>query len=114
MTFRRKGTKAMNDSNQTLVPIGLLTAEGFDLGTVSHRFADELVINDAGLRCLPASTVRALIDERDQQQVAERERAERYRAELAAKGNPMRDRVRAIAATQERVGPPDLYAGGLR
>ena len=92
----------MDNPNVPLVPIGLLTAEGYDLGELSKQFADELVTNDAGLRCLPSPIVRALIDERDQRQIAECERAERDRAGLAAKGNPIRDRIHALAVAQEQ------------
>lgn len=88
MKFRIKNGTKMDNPNpqhQRLVPIGLLIAEGFNLDTVGRRFADQLVIDDAGLRCLPAPMVRAMIDERDQHEAAERERLRRELAEQRAR-----------------------------
>ena len=108
----------MNGSSQTLIPIGLLMAEGFDTVTATRRFADQLVINDAGLRCLPASTVRSLIDKRDQRRAAERERLAAEREAAWRRPHPVQERVRAIAAAQKHAGGPNgplaPYAGGLR
>jgi hypothetical protein len=88
------------------VPIGLLLAEGFDLSAIRHRFADQLLTDDAGLSCLPASTVRSMINERDEQAAAAAARRAEQIAEAERRGNPIRDRVRAIAAAQDAAGGP--------
>jgi hypothetical protein len=90
--------------NET-VPIGLLTAEGFDISTVLRRHAEDVVIDAAsGMRCLPASLVRSMIAERDAAAQAERELAAARRAE--AKPHAVRERIRRLKALQSQVDAP--------
>jgi hypothetical protein len=103
----------MPDPTTELVPIGLLAAEGFDPSTVAHRCADQLETNAAGLHCLSASTVRALITERDQRQQADRERRVAEDAERKAR-DPipgLRRRLQALKAAQP--APVDGNVGAL-
>lgn len=74
--------------------------------------ADSILVDDAGLRCLPAATVRELIDQRARQAEADRQRAAARQASMPDVGGQLRRRLAARAQAQRELlrENPDMPA----
>ena len=86
------------------VAVSELALEGFGrsdtfdgrVANLRHELRRALLLDDLGRACVPRSTARAMFEERATRQAQAHAREEAHQAELAAQGNPLRDRVRAI------------------
>jgi hypothetical protein len=98
----------------TLVPLGIIAFE-LGLGTrdLERRCNGAVTRDPYGIRCIPGDLVRELIAERDAKLDARRAEHQRHQDALAAQGNPIRERVRAIQATQRPVEGNDMAAMAL-
>ena len=106
-----------------LVPLGLVADElGTSRAEIAYRHAADVVVDDIGLRCLPADVVKRLVADRD---AAERWRVEdmRRRAEQEAENPPAAPRGLPASEVPEglnpalfimaRDGAPDYSDGGF-
>jgi hypothetical protein len=97
-------------NTNAVVPLTLVAAEvGMTADELASRFGDAVTEDDAGLRGVTTET--AVHRARRAAQRAERERRAAERVEARRRPNPIRERVRAIAAAQEKfVGGHDMPA----
>jgi hypothetical protein len=90
------------------IPVTELALEGFGrsdnfearVTTLRHELSDEIIHDDLGRACVPRSVARVMFEERAQKQAQQQAHEAHRRAELAAQGNPLRDRVRALQQRQ--------------
>lgn len=93
------------------MPLGLLVAEGLadSVGALADKIGDGVFLNGAGLRCCTQETARCMVAARDAAEAERRARVQQEAAERRAKGNPLRDRVRALQQAQADGALPDRY-----
>ena len=87
------------------VPLVTISAElGQNPNLVAARVNEHIIIDDeTGLRCLPASVCRWLIDEAARAIAARRERDRAARAAQGAQSQSLRERIAARAREQEQM-----------
>jgi hypothetical protein len=92
----------MNYPNSNdVAALTLVAAEvGATADELASRFGDAVMIDDAGIRCIPTEIACELITAHRAAVQAERERRLREQAERAARPFALRERVRAIAAAE--------------
>ena len=86
------------------VPLTLIAAElNVPVDTVLRRLSEHVGFDDAGLRCVSVEHAWSYISHVQTERRIAAEQQRRRMADLAAKGNPLRDRVRRLAKQQERL-----------
>jgi hypothetical protein len=92
---------------EPLVPLVTIAAElRCNVDVLVRRFAGDILIDEAGLRCIPASVSREYLAKVHAEAREVHRQALRMAAERAAQGNPLRERVRRIQARQDQLGDP--------
>lgn len=95
------------------IPLSELALEGFGhadtvdvrIRNLRHDLSEDLLLDDIGRACVPRSVARQMFADRAQAvRDADAQRAAE-RAEAKARGNPLRDRIRALQA-RETLGDP--------
>ncbi|MBB2990264.1 hypothetical protein FHR72_001732 [Mycolicibacterium iranicum] len=101
----------MNPQPPQLVPLMLVAHEiGGDANALAAKLGDTVVLDGIGIRCLTADLAREVIADHRAAVAAERDRRRAEAAEARRRPDPLRERVRALAAQQERFGGADLPA----
>ena len=73
-----------------LVQLALIATEtGETVDRLTHRFGDEVVLDDIGKRAVPASVARRFFTERAEQKARQLEAAQRHREDLAQRTRPV-------------------------
>ena len=88
-----------------LVQLALIATEaGETVDRLAHRFGDDVVLDDIGMRAVPASAARGFFAERAEQKADMAARQKRRQAQLAARprpavvGVPAKDGLDPVAA----------------
>src|SRR5262245_19144427 len=90
-----------------LVPLVTLAAElRCDVEVLARRFAGDILVDGAGLRCIPEARSRMYLAKVHAEAREIHRQALQLAAERAARGNPMRERIRRIQARQTQLGGP--------
>jgi len=96
-----------------LIPLVLLASEiGCGVKELSRRCNGAVVRDDTGFRCVPAELAHEVISEQIDKLETERERRRAERGQPKRHGT--RERVRAIAAQQQRVDGDSLPESAYR
>lgn len=97
---------------ESLIALSELVAEGFGAGSIdalADRLGDDVVLlDDIGRRCTTRATARQLFAERAAERAQQQAREQQRREELAAQGNPVRDRVRALQQAHADGSLPEM------
>ena len=100
----------MNNPNN-LVPLTLVALEiGCAADALATRLGDAVELDAAFIRCIPVTTARDLIAARRAAVQAERDRWRAEREAARQRPHPTRQRVKALAAAQEKWDGDDAPA----
>ncbi len=93
-----------NSNSSTIALVTVAAEVGIGADELAQRFGDAVIVDAAGVRCISAERAREFITTHRALRQAEAERRRRRRAELAARPNPVRERLAARKRAEEQLG----------